>query len=459
MNSGVVGCSLVPHPPIMLPEVAGSEADEVKETREGMKQLSIWIKQQSPDLMVIVTPHGPTVQGQIPIAVSGSGRGTLRDFNAPSVAVNRQIDCEFVHMVYESSCSTDIPVHLMDIAEPLQFDHGVVVPLFELQRHGVNLPLAYVGLPLVEREVLLKFGELLHNVAKRNEYRVLIVASGDLSHRLSQTAPSGYHPRGPEFDEVVVQSLKDNSLSTLTDLPESFVRQAGQCAYNPLLVAVGALCDRESTCTVHSYQGPFGVGYAVAHMEAKSEDRDGGEDQLTHAGQKDWQPVTLSRASLKHYLQHGNVIDVPTSLPDELHRESGAFVTLKKGDQLRGCMGTIEPTYPSVAEEIIHNTVTAGVRDPRFPPVQFQEIPELTFSVDVLTLPEKVSGPSELNPSKYGVVVQRGNRRGLLLPDLEGIDTVSQQVSVACQKAGLSPDDPDLQMLRFEVTRYRESKS
>jgi len=133
---------------------------------------------------------------------------------------------------------------------------------------------------------------------------------------------------------------------------------------------------------------------------------------------------------------------------------AGAFVTIKKYGSLRGCIGTIEPVMPNVAEEVIANAISSSTRDPRFPPVNLQELPELEYSVDVLTEPEPVVGMEHLDPRKYGLVVESGGRTGLLLPDLVGVETVEQQISICRQKAGIISSDP-VKLYRFQVKRYR----
>ena len=136
-----------------------------------------------------------------------------------------------------------------------------------------------------------------------------------------------------------------------------------------------------------------------------------------------------------------------------LSHRAGAFVSLKKGGELRGCIGTVEPVRKNLAEEIIMNAVSAGVRDPRFAPVRLEEIDELTFSVDVLMPPERIKSAAEPDPARYGVIVRSGYRSGLLLPDLEGIDTAEEQIAIARRKAGIGPHEP-VELYRFEVRRY-----
>jgi AmmeMemoRadiSam system protein A len=136
-----------------------------------------------------------------------------------------------------------------------------------------------------------------------------------------------------------------------------------------------------------------------------------------------------------------------------MRRRAGAFVSIKKLGDLRGCIGTIEPTCDDLAQEIIHNAVAAATRDPRFEPIDESELPYLSYSVDVLSPPEPVNGPEELDPRRYGVVVQSGRRRGLLLPDLPGVDSVEEQVGIARSKAGILPGEP-VDLYRFQVERY-----
>ncbi len=165
-------------------------------------------------------------------------------------------------------------------------------------------------------------------------------------------------------------------------------------------------------------------------------------------------PVTLARESLTYYLKQGRLMDKPAELPEFLQGRAGVFVSFKKGEQLRGCIGTFEPTQPTIAEEIIQNAVSAGTEDPRFWPIELAELPELEVSVDVLEAPEQIDSIDELEPKTYGVIVRKGRRSGLLLPDLEGVDTVTEQVSIAMQKAGIRPEE-EIDLYRFTVTRYK----
>ena len=164
--------------------------------------------------------------------------------------------------------------------------------------------------------------------------------------------------------------------------------------------------------------------------------------------------VALARLSVESIVGSGEVLAAPQGLPDAMtRRRAGTFVSLHKEGKLRGCIGTIAPAQSCLAEEIIMNGVAAATEDPRFPQVRPDELDALSYSVDVLGEPEPVDSLEQLDPARYGVIVTRGFKRGLLLPDLEGVDTVMDQIAIAKQKAGIAPDE-DARLERFEVVRH-----
>jgi len=164
--------------------------------------------------------------------------------------------------------------------------------------------------------------------------------------------------------------------------------------------------------------------------------------------------VKLARETIENYVRQKHAIEPPEELVPEMQGRAGTFVSLHDSrGNLRGCIGTIEPQQPTVAQEVIQNAISAATRDPRFPPVQPEELEDLDVKVDVLTEPEPIDSLDQLEPKRYGVIVESGLRRGLLLPDLEGVDTVEYQVDIAMRKAGIRPGEP-MQLYRFEVKRY-----
>ncbi|NLC11279.1 MAG: AmmeMemoRadiSam system protein A, partial [Firmicutes bacterium] len=240
------------------------------------------------------------------------------------------------------------------------------------------------------------------------------------------------------FDRELIGAISRGKVEDILNFDPSMVENAGECGLRSILILLGAVTEEGFKPTVYSYEGPFGVGYMVASYLRK----------------EDNPYIDLAKKALEAKVL-GTGLKMPSPLPPELTGKAGVFVSIKKRGQLRGCIGTIEPTKENLAQEIIDNAVSAGLRDPRFPAVEPHELDELTYSVDIMGKPEAVEKLEDLDAKKYGVIVQSGHKRGLLLPDLEGVDTPEQQIAIACQKAGIGSGEK-YQLFRFTVTRYQQ---
>lgn len=441
MAGEIVLGALAPHPPIVVPEVGGAEVRKVAATREALRVLGHRVAASRPEVLVMFSPHAPFAREEIPLLDAAAVEGDLGAFGAPEVRMRWPVDSELLEAVAQEAGKRGL--HTLRVAEGRRpggaglLDHGLAVPLYYLRQAGVSCRLVATGIALLDRGRLVEFGRAVAAAIAATGRRAVVIASGDLSHRLKPGAPAGYHPAGKEFDGRVAAALREGEPGRLLELDEELAEMAGECGLRPLLMLLGALEGTPLRPQLLSYEGPFGVGYAVA----------------TWTAPPSW-PVELAVRSLAHYLEHGTPVAAPREVPPEFGRRAGVFVSLHKAGELRGCIGTVEPTRATLAEEIIYNAIAAGTRDPRFPPVTREEVPLLDCSVDVLGEPEPVEGFGQLDPSRYGVIVRKGWRTGLLLPDLEGVDTVEQQVAIACQKAGLRPDDREVELFRFTVTRY-----
>lgn len=455
---------LTPHPPLIIPEVGRGELAKVEQTVTGMKQLSRRIRRSAPELLIVITPHGPLLREGIAAIAQPFLEGDFGSFGAAGVKVSLKTDALLLeHLQRESEGEGPRLIALgaggRRLPRGFSMDHGAAVPLYYLQQAGVplrGLHLTYTFAPLRE---LYRFGEILRRAVEARALPTAIVASGDLSHRLTPGAPAGYNPRGAEYDRLIVELLRAGKVEEILNLDEDFVEEAGECALRSFVIALGALSGERFRSEILSYEGPFGVGYMVAELRplegsgGQSSSPAGEETAAEGSAAGTSVQAALARRALRHYLEHGRPPAVPEPLPEELAPPAGAFVSLKKGGELRGCIGTVEPVRRSLAEEIIANAVSAGVKDPRFSPVRLEEIAELTVSVDVLLPPERIADPAELNPEKYGVIVRSGYRSGLLLPALEGIKTADEQIAIARRKAGIGPREP-VELYRFEVRRY-----
>ena len=164
--------------------------------------------------------------------------------------------------------------------------------------------------------------------------------------------------------------------------------------------------------------------------------------------------VKLAKKTVESYVKEGKIPKPPEELTPKMRQRAGVFVSIHKRGELRGCIGTIEPQRNNVAEEIITNAISSATRDPRFLPITPDELKDLEYSVDVLTKPEPIQSKDQLDPKRYGVIVEAGGRKGLLLPDLEGVDSVDEQIDICRQKGGIAPNEP-VKLYRFEVKRYK----
>jgi len=306
-------------------------------------------------------------------------------------------------------------------------------------------------------------GQIIAKAVEITGRKTVVIASSDLSHKLEDDGPYGFSSEGPEFDALITDALEKGDFLSLFMIPETVREKAGECGYNSLMILAGCFDKQDVEARLLSYEGPFGVGYAVASFTSTGENEEKNilEQFIEHtieaaAARRNTEDghQALARQSLEHIIRTGRILPVPNGLTCELvDKQAGVFVSLHKNGRLRGCIGTTAPTTATVAEEIIQNAVSAGLSDDRFDPVSVDELPYLVYKVDVLSAPEPIDGPEKLDVKRYGVIVKSGSRRGLLLPNLDGVDTVEAQIDIARKKAGIS-DNEQIKLERFEVIRH-----
>lgn len=471
--------ALFPHPPIVVLEVGGQETRKVKKTFEAMKKLAEEIAVLNPEVIVIVTPHGHVFRDAITITDVATLTGDLVSFGAPQVKVEFPLATESVAAIIETCQEAPFPCVALDkellqkMKLSLKLDHGQVVPLSFLAKAGWQGKLVPVNMGVLPYEELYDLGQKIYQAMEKVGQKWVFLISGDLSHCLSPDAPGGFSPQGAVFDQAMRQLVKEKDVLKLIQLNPESIEEAGECGLRPLIIGLGALDGWEIEAEELSYEGPFGVGYLVARFKPllKNPTRiirerlyDLRKDKLIAKQQRESTLVKLARLSIKHYLTKGTIIKQKDPLVQEivnqdkniqsiLVKSAGAFVSIKKHEELRGCIGTIEPAQENLLQEIIHNAVSAAIHDPRFDPVDIDELYDITISVDVLAQPEPIKNLRQLDPEKYGVIVKKGNRKGLLLPDLPGVNSVEEQVRIAKEKAGIRPDE-DVTLERFLVTRF-----
>ncbi|NLM72456.1 MAG: AmmeMemoRadiSam system protein A [Clostridiaceae bacterium] len=454
---------IVPHPPIIIPEIGKGEQNNASATINAYEEIARQIKELSPQTIIITTPHGTAYADYIHILPGKKLSGSFKNFGAPELSFEFENDLELIESIKENALTCGIEAGTLGAREK-ELDHGSLVPLYYISKYFTDFSLIRISIAGLPLKQLYVFGSCIQKAVTSSDKKVVFIGSGDLSHRLKEDGPYGFAEEGPAFDEFLVENIKAADFKKLLDIDERLCEQAGECGLRSFAMLAGALNGYRVKSKVLSYEGPFGVGYMIAELTLDGRDLSRDlisfyEESHKHeieATRKAEDPyVTLARTALENFVKKGKVIPVPDYLPEEmLNRKAGVFVSITKHGQLRGCIGTISPVTDSIAEEIIQNAISSGTRDPRFNPVKDYELKDLIYSVDVLGEPEPIKSIDELDVKRYGVIVSNGYRRGLLLPDLDGVDTPQQQVDIALAKAGIGKNE-EYSLERFEVVRHR----
>ena len=459
----ILGAFIVPHPPLIIPEVGKGEERKIQKTIDSYHQVAKQIAELKPDTIIITTPHSILYSDYFHISPGQGARGDFSRFGARGVSFSVTYDEDFVQSLEAMAERNQIEAGTLG-EKDATLDHGTMVPLYFINQYYSNYKLVRIGLsglPVIDHY---RLGRYIKECSDKLDRKIVVVASGDLSHKLKEDGPYGYAKEGVEFDKEIIEAMgKGDFLKFLTFSPD-FCEAAAECGLRSFIIMAGALSGLAVEADLLSYQGTFGVGYGtcsyriVGKDDSRHFDLIFKEEQMKIAKEKQKQEdeyVRLARLSIETYVKTGAYAKLPDNLPKEMtERRAGVFVSLKKYGQLRGCIGTISPVRESIAHEILRNGVSAAMEDPRFPPVREEELVDLVYSVDVLSEAEPITSMDELDVNRYGVIVSSGRKRGLLLPNLEGIDSVDEQVAIAKKKAGIY-DNEEVQLERFEVVRHQ----
>jgi AmmeMemoRadiSam system protein A/AmmeMemoRadiSam system protein B len=456
-QSAIVFSGIAPHPPIMVPEVGRDAIAEVRGSIDAMAEFTRRIIENGAESVILISPHAPLEPKAFVSYQSPQLYGDFASFRAPSAKVEFPLDTELLELIVQAAADEDYDVLGL---EQYSLDHGTAVPLYFLDRNGWKGRVVAFGYSFLSNEDHLNFGKCIKQAVDKLGRRVALVASGDLSHRLRPEAPAGFSPVAHMFDEQVVDALESNDSTRIVAVDQDLRRTAGECGYRSMLIAIGATRDLPQECQVLHYEAPFGVGYLVAQLTSSlpaTKEKPLNATRTVSAAETLADLPSLARQAVEMFVLTGKQLSAADYGAEPLQVCAACFVSLKTNEgDLRGCIGTIEPAKQTLAEEVIANAINAATRDPRFSPVTADELPHLVYSVDILSSAEPTTF-EDLDPSIYGVIVEAesGFSRGLLLPDIEGVDTSAKQVEIAARKAGISPGTP-LKLSRFRVDRYRE---
>ena len=475
----IFGAVMVPHPPIILPEIGRGQEREIQETIDAYEQAAAFAAGLQADTYIISSPHTVMYPDYFHISPGRGAAGDMAAFGAPQVRLEADYDTELVRGITVLAKERGIPAGTLGERDE-RLDHASLIPLYFLRKYlqGSRPRIVRIGLSGLPLSLHYKLGETVRNAADALGRRIVWIASGDLSHKLKEDGPYGLSAEGPLYDRQIMEVMGSGNFKKLLEFPEDFCRKAAECGHRSFVMMAGALDGKNVQAQALSHQNTFGVGYGVCTYRVVEPDP----------------YVRLARLAVEEYIGNGRLLQVDydaaaepgasgaaekgpafdkpgaskeepaagrqgvvsaASLPEDmLRRRAGAFVSLHEAGNLRGCIGTIAAVQKNLAEEIISNAVSACSLDPRFSKVRPDELPLLDISVDVLGPAEPVQSQDQLDARRYGVIVTKGARRGLLLPDLDGVDTPGQQIWIACRKAGIDPGEKGIKLERFEVVRH-----
>lgn len=456
---------ITPHPPIIIDKIGKGEEKHAIQTIRGMEQIAQDIKNAAPKTIAIITPHGNVFSDALCINVEEHLHGDLSKFRS-SLNYDFDNDTQKVTEICTELVASGISCLALNRHNAKHYDiscdldHGALVPLHFIQKEYTDFKLIHISIGYLSKTELYKAGMIISNILGDDN---ALIVSGDLSHKLLDSGSYEYHEMGEVYDRYVVDAIKDNAYVNILDIDSDIVERAGQCAQKPLELFIGALEGYETNSEVYSYEGPYGVGYMTAKIirgikieySILNDYHERTKNTYDSMIQGEDEYVSLARNTINQYITNGIKIEIPEDLTNDLYdNKNGIFVSIKKEGRLRGCIGTISPTKENIAQEIMDNAISASTCDPRFNPIEEHELCDLVISVDVLFPPEGIDSKENLDVKRYGVIVSSRIKKGLLLPNLEGIDSVDQQIAIALEKAGIKQYE-DYSLQRFEVVRHK----
>lgn len=453
---------VVPHPPAIVPEIGKGQEKKIQKTIDAYQEVACRIGELKPETIVIVSSHQVMYANYFHISPGEEARGTFERFRAGHIGFEASYDTEFVDLLCGLAEERKIPAGTEGETDK-QLDHGTMVPLYFVGKCWRDCRLVRVGMSGLSLMRHYELGQCIREAAELLGRKTVVIASGDLSHKLKTEGPYGFEKEGPEYDSRMMYALGRGAFDEILEFPEELCNKAGECGHRAITIMAGALDKTDVIARRLSYEGPFGIGYGICEYLVRGENpqrdfkalyEEKERKRVRREIEKQDAYVALARQAIERYTRTGKIMEVPKGLSKEMYsQKAGVFVSIKENGSLRGCIGTVQPGEESLAGEIIQNAVSAASRDPRFTPVEEGELDRLTVTVDVLGEVEKIRSAKELDVKRYGVIVTSASSRGLLLPNLDGVDNVWEQISIAKRKAGIDQRE-DVELERFEVVRH-----
>ena len=476
----------MPHAPIILPTIGITEADCVSNTYHAMMAAGKEIAEESPDTIIIISPHGPRFSDVIPIHDQEVYKGNLNIFGDFDTRFEYKKDDVFITELLELSSEEQGDFYRFESEDFKRFeidktlDHGVLVPLYFVQQFFNDFELVIMSDADFDPISLMKAGALIDYTAANLQKNVVVIASGDLSHTLSDQGPYHYHPASKIVDEAVVKAFQKSQLLALTALEYETVESAEICGLNSLFMLFGVYNNKAYKTRCLSYEGPFGVGYAVGsitHVPALKEPNwmhqviDILEVRAKEQHEKSHPFCRIAYEIIKQKTQTGispvvylekntcfigceSIALSPENYKLLMTPCDGLFVSIKKNGVIRGCIGTVEGDEKEACyKQLAYYALQAAYKDPRFDPINVEEIQMITLHVELLSKLIPIVHPIDHDVKKYGIYICGKDTSGVLLPNVAGVDNPVDQLRIVLHKAGLSVDEVE-ESYHFTVEKF-----
>lgn len=458
----IVAAYMVPHPPMIVPQVGRGSEKQITKTIRAYEAVAAGIAGIRPETIIVTSPHAVLYADYFHISPGEDATGDFGSFQAPEVRFAEKYDTELVKAICALAKEKDFPAGTLGERDR-RLDHGTMVPLYFIEQQYTGFRLVRVGLSGLSHAEHYEFGQIIRQAVEQTGRKAVLIASGDLSHKLQEYGPYGFAEEGPEYDRRIMDAAGRAAFGEMLTFEESFLDKAAECGHRSFLIMAGALDGMNVEAKVYTHEDVTGVGYGICSFHPTEPNgkrrfleryQAEQKEKLRQRREREDPYVRLARETVESWVLDRKTPGVPDWATAEMKQNrAGVFVSIHKDGKLRGCIGTFLPTRECIAKEIISNAASASARDPRFDPIGPEELKWLEINVDVLSTPELIGGKEELDVKRYGVIVSSGSRRGLLLPDLDGVDTVDEQVDIARRKAGIREQDP-ITLERFEVVRH-----
>lgn len=427
---------IVPYSPLLLPNIHDEVQDQLQATASAYHQVAKEIGEYHPDTIVIISTKAFGYKDYIHIAPGEQAVGSFAKYDHSEYAIAVEYDTVLVNQICSLAKRNHIPAGKRG-EHPPDLDVGTMTPLFFINQYMSGYRVVRISTSEMDDEQLDRLGQCITAAAEDIDRKIVIIVSGELSKRLSQDSPYGYHKDAAVFDQYIVSSLKDNDLESWNHINFDLKKASAQTILGALHILKGAISDTLFHSSSLSYEAPFGIGWLIASFH-----------------NKDRNPYcALARSAMLHYLKHGKSMARIDISDPKLKQRGGIIISLYIHNKLYAYAGTIHPSYPTIAQEIVHNAILAGFHTSQKAPLSKEQLMRCEIKIHLLSEYEPIFFIEDLNVKYDGLIVMNNQRQGIVFPNTTGIQTPAEQLATALKKGGIDADEY-YTMERFKLEQY-----